>query len=231
MWTHILKRIHPEIVFSVVEPSEVGPIESAFELLVAVTELGSDVRAMAPAYLSSARTFLAQANSVTGARQKLEAGARLTAAEWLYLSYLADILNRLRVEWEEFYESSLVAEEIRELARAVRTLLGDIPFDRGLVMLAAQWDESARDAGFRAAALLYVRACSCSGLHALPTLHKKLVEQLSFDNHFLVVYLAASCLKLDAVAVRVDIPSWKNVQYACLMLMDTFHFLPGGAWG
>lgn len=230
MWTHILKRLHSEIVSPSLS-SEGRPVDTIFALLVSATELGSDVQSMGNPYASSARNFIEQHENLRRIQARIEGPDGLEPEEWLYLSYAAGILDRLNSEWEELYESPLITREIQELGRVVLDLLQNISFENALRKLETQWDEADVPAGFDVAALLYTRACAVLGLYASPSLYERISERLSFDNPFVIVYLAACCLKLDAVSLRIDVSAWTDAQYSCLMLMDTFCFLPGVAWG
>jgi hypothetical protein len=231
LWAHILKRLHGQLVAFIEEPAETRHLDIAFEFLISAAALGSDVQAMAPAYLTTASAFLEQAEQLEKVQGKISTAGPFSAAEWIYLSYLANIADLLRHEWEEFYESAPLPEDVRKQGRAVLDLTGKVSFPQALQLLEKQWEDSALDLKTETAALLYVRACAMMDTYADASLYTKIAERLSVTNHFLVVYLAACCLKRAAVSARVEVSSWTDSQYACLMLMDTFFSLYGAAWG
>jgi hypothetical protein len=109
--------------------------------------------------------------------------------------------------------------------------LRKLPFSEGLQNLAKGWAEPGINNKYDIAALVYIRSCALINIYGEASLYEKVANNLEFDKKFLLVFLAAACLKVDGVASIIDISTWSDSQYACMFMMDTFHFLPGTSWG
>lgn len=232
LWTHILKRIHPEVTSFLDSPAEAHTAKLAFALLVNAEDLRSDGEVVNPTYTEAATNFVDREDYVETIRKKITSGDRMCLSEWLFLSYSASVFELLKREWDEFYGTSFLSQNTQKITLSVLDILERISYEDALHNLEKQWASvPADDSKTDIAALLYVRACAVMGIYADPPFYEKVAKLLSFDNSFLVVYISAACLKLDGISRRVDISSWTSSQYACLMMTDTFYFLPGTAWG
>src|SRR5262245_55015063 len=117
MWTHILKRLHEELLSSIEGSTGATRLDVVFQLLANVEELGSDMKALTPALVESAQRFTADTGYLEKVKEKIAAGDRLTAEEWVYLSYAACLFEALDREWEEFYGTTILGEDLRQLVQ------------------------------------------------------------------------------------------------------------------
>src|SRR5437868_3196267 len=93
IWIHSLKRLHPEIFSSLPASAETKAQNTAFDFLVAASELTSDVQTLTPTYLTLARAFVEQNEFLTTTLEKIERKQHLTPEEWGYLSYVVLIFD------------------------------------------------------------------------------------------------------------------------------------------
>jgi hypothetical protein len=230
MWIHMLRRIQPEIN-RLVHEDEAQCLEDIVNLLASTEALLSDVESERPGFMQVGGRLLARSSAIQSLAESISMGRKLTSAELIYLSHLATLYKLLEDLMDEFRVTIFRDEEIKCLITDMYQLLEHIPFYQESERILVEWSNDRRTLIDDIAGLLYVRACATMGILVNSEFYERIAEDLSFTSPFIIVYLVASCIKINEITLRVDVGSWPDSQYTSMMLLDTFRFLPGTAWG
>jgi hypothetical protein len=230
MWLRLLEPLSPPLL-AVFEPEQARDLEVTAALLRRSGQLQAEPAENAEQLLRVSGEFL-DSKVVQRAADKLQGGAQLGIADWLLFSYLAAFVELLSSGWDGFYDPIFSAypqlgQRMTEAFRMARS----VPYEDGLARLEADWRTPTEDPRFDAAAVAFIGACTSIRKYGTIPLYERVSSLLVLDGEFLVVYLAAACLRLPGASDRVDIATWDDTQYACLSLLDNFKDLPGSSWG
>ncbi len=232
MWTRVLDLIHIELTTSLADEMKAQRLERICQLLKYTENIQSEPADTAPMLLNTAKQFFQEEPIIWELGYKLKTDKEISVDEWLLLSYLIMLREVLESGWEQFYKIIFsVYTELGQDLEKIRLFLRKLPFSEGLQKLAKGWAEPGINNKYDIAALVYIRSCALINIYGEASLYEKVANNLEFDKKFLLVFLAAACLKVDGVASIIDISTWSDSQYACMFMMDTFHFLPGTSWG
>ncbi len=232
MWTRVLDLIHIELTTSLADEMKAQRLERICQLLKYTENIQSEPAETAPMLLKRAKQFFQEEPIIWELGYKLKTDKEISVDEWLLLSYLIMLREVLESGWEQFYKIIFsVYTELGQSLEKIRLFLRKLPFSEGLQKLAKGWAEPGINTQYDIAALIYIRSCALINIYGETALYEKVANNLEFDKKFLLVFLAAACLKVDGVASIIDISTWSDSQYACMFMMDTFHFLPGTSWG
>jgi hypothetical protein len=232
MWTRVLDLIHIELTTSLADEMKAQRLERICQLLKYTENIQSEPAETAPMLLKRAKQFFQEEPIIWELGYKLKTDKEISVDEWLLLSYLIMLREVLESGWEQFYKIIFsVYTELGQDLEKIRLFLRKLPFSEGLQKLAKGWAEPGINNKYDIAALVYIRSCALINIYGEASLYEKVANNLEFDKKFLLVFLAAACLKVDGVASIIDISTWSDSQYACMFMMDTFHFLPGTSWG
>ncbi|MBD2766823.1 hypothetical protein IC235_02825 [Hymenobacter sp. BT664] len=232
MWTRVLNLIHVDLTISLADQMKAQRLERIYQLLKYAESIQSEPAETAPMLLHTVEQFLQEEQIILGLGNKLKTDAEISVDEWLLLSYLIMLREVLESGWEQFYRIIFsVYPELGQCVEKVRFFLKKLPFSEGLQKLANGWAEPGIDNKYDLAALIYIRSCTLIDIYWQRSVYEKVSNFLDLDKSFLLVFLAAACLKIDGIASKTDISTWSDSQYACMFMMDTFHFLPGTSWG
>jgi len=233
MWTRVLDLIHIELTTSLADNQmKAQRLERICQLLKYTENLQSEPEETAPMLLNTAKQFFQEEQIIWELGNKLKTDKEISVDEWLLLSYLIMLREVLESGWEQFYKIIFsVYTELGYYLEKIRLFLRKLPFSEGLQKLAKRWAEPGINNKYDIVALVYIRSCALINIYGEVSLYEKVSNSLEFDKKFLLVFLAAACLKVDGVASIIDISTWSDSQYACMSMMDTFHFLPGTSWG
>lgn len=232
MWTRVLDLIHIELTTSLADEMKAQRLERICQLLKYTENIQSEPADTAPMLLNTAKQFFQEEPIIWELGYKLKTDKEISVDEWLLLSYLIMLREVLESGWEQFYKIIFsVYTELGQYLEKIRLFLRKLPFSEGLQKLAKGWAEPGINNKYDIAALVYIRSCALINIYGEASLYEKVSNSLEFDKKFLLVFLAAACLKVDGVASQIDISTWSDSQYACMFMMDTFHFLPGTSWG
>jgi hypothetical protein len=232
MWTRVLDLIHIELTTSLADEMKAQRLERICQLLKYTENIQSEPADTAPMLLKRAKQFFQEEPIIWELGYKLKTDKEISVDEWLLLSYLIMLREVLESGWEQFYKIIFsVYTELGHYLEKIRLFLRKLPFSEGLQKLAKGWAEPGINNKYDIAALVYIRSCALINIYGEASLYEKVANNLEFDKKFLLVFLAAACLKVDGVASIIDISTWSDSQYACMFMMDTFHFLPGTSWG
>jgi hypothetical protein len=232
MWTRVLDLIHIELTTSLADEMKAQRLERICQLLKYTENIQSEPAETAPMLLKRAKQFFQEEPIIWELGYKLKTDQEISVDEWLLLSYLIMLREVLESGWEQFYKIIFsVYTELGQSLEKIRLFLRKLPFSEGLQKLAKGWAEPGINNKYDIAALVYIRSCALINIYGEASLYEKVANNLEFDKKFLLVFLAAACLKVDGVASIIDISTWSDSQYACMFMMDTFHFLPGTSWG